>query len=133
MYLNALDNLSNLIFIGAYWVKDILWLRLLAMAGSLVLIPYYLFQKDPLWTPFVWSCVFITIHAIRAWGIMKERRPIAFSGDEQFCIRRHSERCHPNSSNAFWQSVSGKTWIAGMCSIPPAIRRIRLRWSSAAS
>ena len=88
MYLNALDNLSNLIFIGAYWVNDILWLRLLAMAGSLVLIPYYLFQKDPLWTPFVWSCVFITIHAIRAWGIMKERRPIAFSGDEQFLYKK---------------------------------------------
>ncbi len=35
MYLNILDILSNLIFIGAYWVKDILWLRLLAMVGSL--------------------------------------------------------------------------------------------------
>ena len=41
-------------------------------------------EPEPLWTPMTWSCVFISIHATRAWGIMKERRPIAFTGDEQF-------------------------------------------------
>ena len=84
MYLNVLFDVSNLIFIGAYWVKDILWLRLLAMVGSLVAIPYYLLQMEPLWTPTMWSCVFMSIHAARAWGIMKERRPVAFTADEQF-------------------------------------------------
>jgi len=31
----------------------------------------------------MWSCVFISIHATRAWGIVKKRRPVAFTGDEQ--------------------------------------------------
>ncbi len=84
MSLNFLDNLANLIFVSAYWVKDILWLRLLAIVGSLVVIPYYLLQTDPLWTPMMWSCVFISIHAVRVWGIMKERRPVSFTSDEQF-------------------------------------------------
>jgi Popeye protein conserved region len=84
MSLNVLDNVANLIFVSAYWVKDILWLRLLAIVGSLVVIPYYLLQNKPLWTPMMWSCVFISIHATRAWGIMKERRPVGFTGDEQF-------------------------------------------------
>ncbi len=84
MYLNALADLSNLLFIAAYWAKDILWLRFLAMLGSLVIIPYFLLQNEPLWTPTMWSCVFASIHATRAWGIVKERRPIAFTGDEQF-------------------------------------------------
>lgn len=83
MSLNFLDNLANLIFLAAYWVKDILWLRLLVMVGSLVVIPYYLLRTEPLWTPTMWSCVFIIIHAVRAWGIVKERRPVAFTGDEQ--------------------------------------------------
>jgi hypothetical protein len=83
MHLNALDNMANLIFIGAYLVKDILWLRLLSILGSLVVIPFYLLQSEPLWTPMIWSCVFISIHATRAWGIVKERRPIAFTGDER--------------------------------------------------
>ena len=82
MSLNALDNLANLIFLGAYWVKDILWLRLLVMLGSLVVIPYYLLRTEPLWTPTMWSCVFISIHGVRAWGIVKERRPVSFTGDE---------------------------------------------------
>jgi hypothetical protein len=40
MHLNVIDDLANLIFVGAYWVKDILWLRLMAIVGSLVVIPY---------------------------------------------------------------------------------------------
>ncbi len=83
MHLNVIDDLANLIFVGAYWVKDILWLRLLSIVGSLTVIPYYLLQTDPLWTPMMWSCVFISINAARAWGIMQERRPVAFTGDEQ--------------------------------------------------
>jgi hypothetical protein len=83
MLLNILDDLVNLIFVGAYWVKDVLWLRLLSIVGSIMIIPYYLLQTEPLWTPMMWSCVFISIHATRAWGIFKERRPVAFTGDEQ--------------------------------------------------
>lgn len=88
MYLNALADLSNLLFLAAYWAKDILWLRFLAMLGSLVIIPYYLLQTEPLWTPTMWCVVFASIHATRAWGIMRERRPIAFSGDEQLLYKK---------------------------------------------
>ncbi len=88
MPLNILDHLANLIFVGAYWVKDILWLRLLAIVGSLVVIPYYLLRTEPLWAPTMWSCVFIGIHATRVWGIVKERRPVAFTADEQFLYEK---------------------------------------------
>ncbi len=83
MPLYVIDDLANLIFVGAYWVKDILQLRLLSIVGSLAVIPYYLLQTDPLWAPMMWSCVFISINATRAWGIMKERRPITFTEDER--------------------------------------------------
>jgi len=84
MSLNVLDDLANLIILGAYWVKDILWLRLLCIVGSLVVIPFYLLRPEPLWPPAMWSCVFISINAMRAWGIAKQRRPVAFTDDEQF-------------------------------------------------
>jgi len=83
MHLNALDDLANLIFLGAYLVKDILRLRLLTIVGSLVVIPFYLLQTEPLWTPIMWGGVFISVNAVRAWGIVKERRPVAFTNDEQ--------------------------------------------------
>jgi hypothetical protein len=135
MSVNILENLSNVVFIGAYWVKDILWLRLLAMLGSLVIIPYYyLLEAKPLWTPIMWSVVFISIHATRAWGIVKERRPVAFTGDEQFLYdKTFSTLSPPSSSNGFWRLASGRTSTAGTCSIPPASCRIPLRRSSAAS
>jgi hypothetical protein len=83
MSLNLIDDLANLIFVGAYWVKDILWLRVLSIVGSLVVFPYYLLQSEPLWTPIVWSFLFISINAVRAWGIVKERRPVSFTRDER--------------------------------------------------
>ncbi len=88
MYLNVLVDLANLIFLSAYLVKDILRLRLLAIVASLVSISYYLLRTEPLWTPAIWSCVFISIHAARAWGIVKERRPVAFTKDEQLLYDR---------------------------------------------
>ncbi len=88
MFLNALVDLANLIFLSAYLVKDILRLRLLAIVASVVSISYYLLQPEPLWTPAMWSCLFISIHAVRAWGIVKERRPVAFTKDEQLLYDR---------------------------------------------
>jgi hypothetical protein len=49
MQLNVIGDLGNLIFVGAYWVKDILWLRLLTIVGSLIVIAYYLLQTEPPW------------------------------------------------------------------------------------
>ncbi len=95
MNLNFLDHLANLIFISAYWVKDILWLRLLSIVGSLVVIPYYLSRMEPLWVPTMWSCVFISIHAMRAWGIMKQRRPVAFTEDEQLLYEKAFKALSP--------------------------------------
>jgi Popeye protein conserved region len=88
MNVNVLVDLANMIFLSAYLVKDILRLRLLAILASLVSISYYLLQPEPLWTPAIWSCVFITIHAARAWGIARERRPVAFTRDEQLLYDR---------------------------------------------
>ncbi len=83
MPLSILDHIANLIFVGAYWVKDILWLRILSIVGSLMILPYYYFQPETLWAPMMWSFVFISIHGYRAHGIIQERRPIQFHGDEE--------------------------------------------------
>lgn len=88
MNLTFLDDLANLLFISAYLVKDILWLRLLSIVGSLTVLPYYLLRPEPLTTPAMWSCVFIGINATRAWGIVRERRPVPFSADEQLLYDR---------------------------------------------
>jgi CRP-like cAMP-binding protein len=82
MFLFVINTAANLIFMSAYWVKDILWLRILSIVGSLVILPYYYFQVEPLWEPMAWSCVYMTIHGIRAWEIILERRPVEFLPEE---------------------------------------------------
>ena len=82
MTLFFFNTAANLIFMSAYWVKDILWLRLLSIAGSLVILPYYYFQPEPLWEPMAWSFVYMAIHGFRAWGIIKERRPVDLTDEE---------------------------------------------------
>jgi len=83
MRLEAFNNAGNLIYVAAYWVKDILWLRILSVVGSLVGIPYYLFQPETLWPPIFWTLVFVSINTVRAWQIYLERRPVKFTPDEQ--------------------------------------------------
>ena len=82
MTLFVINTAANLIFMSAYWVKDILWLRLLSIFGSLVILPYYYFQVEPLWEPMAWSCVYMIIHGFRAWGIYQERRPVELNREE---------------------------------------------------
>jgi hypothetical protein len=44
---------------GAYSVRDILWLRLFAVAASLIAIPYFLLQPATLWAPL--SCFHVCL------------------------------------------------------------------------
>jgi hypothetical protein len=46
---------ANILLLAAYSVRDILWLRVLAVASSLAAIPYFLLQPTPLWAAFGWS------------------------------------------------------------------------------
>ena len=75
-------NVANLIFLGAYLVKDILWLRILSIAGSVVILPYYYFQIETLWAPIAWTFAYMVIHGVRTWGIIQERRPVDFLPEE---------------------------------------------------
>ena len=38
---------ANILLLAAYSVRDILWLRLFAVASSLIAIPHFLFQPTP--------------------------------------------------------------------------------------
>jgi antitoxin PrlF len=65
-------------------VKDILWLRLFAMVSSLVIIPYYLPQTEPLHADYVELCVHqYSRHAAAA-----------FTDDQQQDVLR----CRPSNS-----------------------------------
>ena len=80
---NYLLALANILLLVGYSVRDVLWLRLLAAASSLIAIPYYALQPMPLWPPILWNIVFAVINLSQSWRLYLESRPIQLTTDEK--------------------------------------------------
>ena len=74
---------SNLILLLAYTTRDMLWLRYLALAAAVTIIPYYVIQPEVLWPPIVWSAVYAGVHTYHIAALLRERRPVQMSPDEE--------------------------------------------------
>jgi cyclic nucleotide-binding protein len=84
---NYFLHIANALLLVAYCVRDILWLRLFALASSLIAIPYFVLQPTPLWVPISWSAFFATVNAFQSWRLFVERRPVQLTTEEEH-IRR---------------------------------------------
>ncbi|HEU5310454.1 MAG TPA: cyclic nucleotide-binding domain-containing protein [Candidatus Eisenbacteria bacterium] len=73
---------ANVLLLVAYSVRDILWLRLFAVAASIICIPYYLLQPTVLWPPLAWSVTFAGINLFQSWRLFLERQPVKMTEDE---------------------------------------------------
>jgi Popeye protein conserved region len=80
--LNGLVNFSNIVFLVAYSVRNVLWLRILAIVGEGMILPYYYFQDEKLWPPIYWGVAFMVVNAVRVVGMALERRPVVL-GDKE--------------------------------------------------
>jgi len=74
---------ANILLLAAYSVRDILWLRVFAVASSMIAMPYFLFQPTPLWAAFGWSVLFTAINLYQSWRLFRERRPIQLAPEEE--------------------------------------------------
>jgi CRP-like cAMP-binding protein len=80
---NYFLHAANGLLLVAYSVRDVLWLRLFAVASSLIAIPYFVFQPTPLWVPIAWSSVFASINLFQSWRLYVERRPVKLTSEEE--------------------------------------------------
>jgi CRP-like cAMP-binding protein len=80
---NYFIHAGNVLLLIAYSVRDILWLRLFAVAAALITIPYFVLQPTPLWEPIIWSAVFGTINLVQSLLLIRERRPVKLSDEEE--------------------------------------------------
>lgn len=78
---------ANVLLLLAYSVRDILWLRLFALASSLIALPYFLLQPTPLWAPLSWSALFVAVNLFQSWRLFLERRPVKLTPEEEH-VRR---------------------------------------------
>ena len=80
---NYFIHAANVLLLVAYSVRDILWLRLFAVAASLIAMPFYVLQPAPLWAPLSWSAVFAAINLFQSWRLFMERRPVKLTPEEE--------------------------------------------------
>ncbi|MDB3917148.1 popeye domain-containing protein [bacterium] len=77
-------NCAYTVWLAAFIAKDIVWLRLLTVAGNFIVLPYYLyFFEVPLWNPIVWVAIYTTINLVMLIIIYLESRSVKLSDEEQ--------------------------------------------------
>jgi CRP-like cAMP-binding protein len=74
---------ANVVLLVAYSVRDILWLRVLALISSLIAIPYFLLQPVPLWAPLGWTILFAGVNLVQSARLLLERRPVKLTSEEE--------------------------------------------------
>jgi len=105
---NLLLNAANVMLLIAYSVRDVLWLRLLAAASSVIAAPYFVMQPQPLWPRLAWSAVFAAINTYQAWILFLERRPVVLGNEEQ---RLYDLTFHGLRPREFLELASIGTWM----------------------
>jgi CRP-like cAMP-binding protein len=80
---NYFIHAGNVLLLIAYSVRDILWLRLFAVAAAFITLPYFILQPTPLWEPIIWSAVFGAINLVQSLLLIMERRPVKLSDEEE--------------------------------------------------
>src|SRR5215831_12322331 len=66
---NLFLHAANVLLLVAYSVRDVLWLRLFAVAASLIAIPYFVLQPTRLWVPHcveLCFCVYKSVSIVAA-------------------------------------------------------------------
>jgi CRP-like cAMP-binding protein len=106
--INGLVNFSNIVFLVAYSVHDVLKLRILAIIGEALTLPYYYFQNEKLWPPIFWGGAFIIVNAVRIVSIALERRPVVLNDKEEKLYRVAFSSI---DKREFLQLVSLARWV----------------------
>lgn len=76
-------HLANVLYLLAYSVRDILWLRILTVVAAGALMPYYFCcSEDPLYAPIAWNGLFIMVNVVQIALLIMERRPVFLGEDE---------------------------------------------------
>lgn len=117
MFNLLLLNTANVLYIFCYGVRDVLWLRILAVAAMFLLLPYYALQAVPMVECILWQLVFIAINIFWIIVIIRERRPPRLTDAETLlyvdvfqgcCSARDMQRL---VSQADWNQVADGTFL----------------------
>ena len=94
--MEALICIANVLYLLSYFVRDMIWLRVLTILGAMLLLPYFCLRAEPLMMPVYWNAFFIVLNAWWVVRLIRERRP----NDSRNETRRRARRTE--SLDAAW-------------------------------
>ena len=101
-------HVGNILYLLAYSVRDILWLRILTVVATLSLMPYYFCcSGEPLYEPIAWCSLFTLVNLVQITMLLLERRPVFLGEDELRLYRKLFRSLAPRE---FMKLVSIATW-----------------------
>jgi hypothetical protein len=83
LQIDLLIHAANVLYLFAFMVRDILWLRILTVVASGCLLPYFYFQPEPLMAPIYWNLAFTALNVFWIVRLLLERRPVKLNAEEQ--------------------------------------------------
>jgi hypothetical protein len=83
-YFVFFGHAASILTMAAYLLKDMLWLRFLAILSCFAGIAFnYLVPATPLWTVIYWNVLFILINVVQIGIIIKQRSGVHFTEEEK--------------------------------------------------
>jgi Cyclic nucleotide-binding domain len=80
---DLLIHAAYVLYLFAFMVRDILWLRILTVAAAICLILYYYVRPEPMMIPIYWNLVFMVLNLYWICRLLLERLPVKLTADEQ--------------------------------------------------
>src|ERR1700749_5112587 len=114
---DLLIHAANVLFLAAYMVRDILWLRILTVVATICLIPYYYVRPEPMMVPIYWSLVFAALNIYWVVRLVLERAPMRLTADEQRLCELVFRTMTPREMMALLKLATGKDAEPGECFI----------------
>ncbi len=110
-----LIHAANVLYLFAFMVRDILWLRILTVVAASFLIPYFYFQPVPLITAIYWNLAFTALNLFWIVRLFLERRPVKLSAEEQRLCELVFRTMTPREMIKILKLASWQSAVAGEC------------------
>jgi len=89
--IDLIEHLSYVLIAVSYFLTQIFWLRVAAMAGLMLEIVYFMITKQSFTTGLPWDVAFILINLYELALLLRERAQSRLPGDDAFLLRRAFE------------------------------------------
>ena len=113
--IDMLIHVANVLYLFAFMMRDVLWLRILTVIAASCLIPYFYFRPEPLLTPIYWNLVFTALNIYWIARLLLERRPVKLSEEEQKLCELVFRTMRPREMIKILKLATWESAAAGEC------------------